>query len=83
VYFIGSIWLLPFLTSIIFIPSLKIGGIVIKYVDQGWVEYLGSQGVINKTNFISSKVDFINLLNLKFYLFIFFILISIVILIRF
>jgi len=83
VYFIGSMWLLPFLTSIIFIPSLKIGGIVIKYVDQGWVEFLGSQGVINKTNFVSSKIDFINLLNLKFYLFFFFFFISFLILKKF
>lgn len=83
VYFTGSMWLLPFLTSIIFIPSLKIGGTVIKYVDQGWVEFLGGQGVFNKTSFISTRVDFINLLNLKFYLFRFFIILIILIFIVF
>jgi hypothetical protein len=83
VYFMGSMWLLPFLTRVIFIPSLKIGSAVIKYADQGWMEFLGGQGFINKAGFVSTRVDFINLLNLKFYLFIFFITVTILVFIRF
>lgn len=73
VFFVGSMWLLPFLTSVFFMPSFKIGGQTIKYTDQGWLEFFGGQGFINKSSFMASRIDFSNFLNLKFFLFIFFI----------
>jgi len=50
-YYTGSMWFLPFLTSIFFIPLLYIGSKVIKSVDQGWVEFMGGQGLIKKSSF--------------------------------
>lgn len=55
-------------------PLLGAGKILIKFMDQGWVEYLGGQGsnlLISKS---SVKIDYFYLLNLKSYLLIFFIL---------
>jgi len=53
-------------------PSFVIGARTLKFLDQGWVEYLGGQGFNEKTVALSSKVDITNLLGLRFYLFTFF-----------
>jgi hypothetical protein len=34
-FFFGSIWLLPFLTTVLFMPLTKVGGDLIKRADQG------------------------------------------------
>lgn len=34
-YYIGSMWFLPFLTTILWFPLIKLGGLVIKSTDQG------------------------------------------------
>lgn len=74
VHYLGSIWFIPILSTFFFMPLLGAGKILIKFMDQGWVEYLGGQGsnlLISKS---SVKIDYFYLLNLKSYLLIFFIL---------
>lgn len=73
VYFAGSIWLLPFISSFLFMPIINFGVKILKFTDQGWTEFLGGQGVINKSSsLVSSKLDTLNIVNLKFFLFSFF-----------
>lgn len=72
-HYSGSMWFIPFLSTFFFMPLLKIGKNLIKYIDQGWVEYLGGQGFNNKLSNFSSKTDYFYMLNLKSYLLIFFI----------
>jgi hypothetical protein len=71
-HYIGSIWFIPYLSTFFFIPFLKLGKTLIKFMDQGWVEYLGGQGSNITLSRISSKTDYFYLLNLKSYLLIFF-----------
>jgi len=73
VHYIGSMWFIPFLSTIFFIPILNLGKILIKFIDQGWVEYLGGQGFNKNASLISVKIDYFYLLNLKSYLLGFFI----------
>ena len=42
-----------------------------KYSDQGWVEYLGGQGLISNFKIISLNLDSFNILNIKTYIYIF------------
>nr|YP_001798474.1 NADH dehydrogenase subunit 5 [Cryptopygus antarcticus]ABS57572.1 NADH dehydrogenase subunit 5 [Cryptopygus antarcticus] len=76
--YMGSMWFLPFLSSIMFMPLLKLGSFILKYADQGWMEYAGGQGAINKMGSSALSLDILSISNLKFYLFLIFILISLV-----
>jgi NADH-ubiquinone oxidoreductase chain 5 len=71
-YFIGSMWFLPQLTSLLFMPLLKIGEEIYKFSDQGWVEYSGGQGAVLLLRGRAVSTDMFNLVNLKFYVFTFF-----------
>lgn len=82
-YFSGSMWFLPSLPTMLYIPLLKTGEGLLKLIDQGWIEYLGGLGLNKKIIFSSARVDLINLINLKFYLFTFFMLIALVFLASF
>ncbi len=74
VHYISSIWFMPLLSTFMFIPLLTTGKLLIKFIDQGWVESLGGQGFNFKASQRSAKTDFFYLLNLKSYLLIFFML---------
>jgi len=80
-YFLGSIWLLPFLSTALLTPSLKVGRFFLKFVDQGWVEILGGPGFIKKSSQLAVGVDLLNKIGLKFYLFSFFIIITLIFLV--
>jgi NADH dehydrogenase subunit 5 C-terminus len=81
ILFIGSIINIPILSTYFFIPLLNLGLIVIKNLDQGWIEIIGGQGFIKKSiNYIGGG-DKLNYLNLKFYLSIFLFIIILVLLI--
>nr|UHY94359.1 NADH dehydrogenase subunit 5 [Folsomia candida] len=71
-YFLGSMWLLPFISSFTAMPLVSYGAKILKFVDQGWVEFMGGQGFIDKSKFMGSKVDLLNSVNLKFFMFSFF-----------
>lgn len=79
--FFTSIWFLPSITRIYFIPILKSGSFFIKTTDRGWSEYLGGLGLWKNLTFYGSKIDFFNLINLKIYLFILFFFLIIMLLI--
>lgn len=53
-------------------PLLKIGEEIYKFSDQGWVEYSGGQGAVSVLSESSVSMDIFNLVNLKFYVFMFF-----------
>ena len=73
IYFLGSIWLLPYISTFTFAPITNYGQKILKFVDQGWVEFLGGQGFIDKSKLLSSKRDVLNSISLKFFLFRFFV----------
>ena len=65
-----------------FISRLKLGSLVIKYGDQGWMEYAGGQGVNRVSLKLASYLDLLNYSNLKFYVYFYFLgLITLIILI--
>lgn len=70
-YIIRLMWFLPSLSTYLFMPFLKLGSFLVKYLDQGWVEFIGGQGLSRSMQFISSRVDYSYMINLKIYLFIF------------
>lgn len=72
--YLGTIWFLPGLTSELFIPLLIKGGNLLKIVDQGWMEFYGGQGINFKVTKLSIVSDLINYSNIKFYIFIGFLL---------
>jgi NADH-ubiquinone oxidoreductase chain 5 len=74
VNYIGSIWFLPALSSIMFMPVLKLGQLFLKLMDQGWLEFIGGQGAISKFKGYSIYLDTFNLINIKSYLLVFFFL---------
>uniref|UniRef100_A0AAU6PTE9 NADH-ubiquinone oxidoreductase chain 5 n=1 Tax=Homidia sp. TaxID=3054010 RepID=A0AAU6PTE9_9HEXA len=73
-YFLGGMWFLPFFSTGLIIPSLKIGAFLVKFLDQGWMEQLGGQGIIYGAMKQSSFLDYVYSLSLKIYFFIFFIM---------
>jgi NADH-ubiquinone oxidoreductase chain 5 len=72
VYFFGSMWLLPFLSSVLFIPVTKLGEILVKVLDQGWLEQYGGQGILNVLREGGSVVDYFYGVDIKLYLLSFF-----------
>lgn len=81
VRYLGSMWFLPSLRRILFMPLIKLGSLFMKFVDQGWLEFLGGQGILAKSIKISSNIDLFNFINVKFYLFMFFMVLSFVFLV--
>lgn len=73
IYFLGSIWLLPYISTFAFVPATGYGHKILKLVDQGWLEFIGGQGFISRTKLLSSNTDILNSVRLKFFLFRFFI----------
>jgi len=75
IYYLGSMWFLPGLTTIFFIPTIKLGGRIIKSFDQGWLEYIGGQGINLSLTRATSKIDYFYYLDLRAYLLGFFFII--------
>nr|YP_054464.1 NADH dehydrogenase subunit 5 [Onychiurus orientalis]AAT69326.1 NADH dehydrogenase subunit 5 [Onychiurus orientalis] len=74
VLFVTGMFYLPVYSSETWMPLLRFGKITLKNLDHGWVEYMGGQGLMNFYKNKSLNVDIWNFLNLKLYLFMFFIL---------
>jgi len=55
---------------------LQVGRILLKHLDQGWVEEYGGQGVIKYWGLGAAQLDQGLVLNLKIYLFSFFLVIG-------
>lgn len=72
-FYRGRMWFLPSLSRILFIPIFKLGEGFMKSMDQGWLEYFGGKGAILILSSGGSRLDLSNLVNLKYYIFIFFI----------
>lgn len=79
--FIGGIFFIPNLSTFLFFSWLKVGKIILKTLDHGWLEYIGGQGFIFKAKKFFFEVDKWNFLRLKLYLSIFFVIILLIILI--
>ena len=73
-YFVRTMWFIPFVSTYFFMPALTAGKILIKFLDQGWVEQIGGQGSYRQIILGSSKADYFYLLNLKSYLLMFLII---------
>lgn len=69
VWFRGSIWFLPYLSSqpITYLP-LKIGSEIIKFGDIGWLELFGGQGLRNYINTLSLKIQIYSLNSFKVFI---------------
>lgn len=67
-YFVGSMWLLPYISTLVFMPLVKIGEKLLKFFDQGWLEQLGGQGFYKKASSYSSVLDYSITLGVKTYL---------------
>jgi len=81
VYYLGSIWFLPWISRVLLTPSIYLGGKLMKLLDQGWLEYLGGQGSNSYLSSFGARVDFLTQINVKRYLFIFLLLIIILLVI--
>ena len=66
VWFSGSIWFLPYLSSqpIVYSP-LKLGSEIIKLGDIGWLEFFGGQGLRSYISYLSFKINNLSLNSLK------------------
>ena len=84
VYFCGSIWFMPIISTfgIIWYP-LNIGKLVIKRIDQGWREYFGGQNIYFNLKNYSQFYQIFQNNNLKIYLLTFLLWIIIILLIIF
>nr|YP_010895217.1 NADH dehydrogenase subunit 5 [Ornidia obesa]WJW73756.1 NADH dehydrogenase subunit 5 [Ornidia obesa] len=70
--FVGSMWFMPYLSTYGIINySLKIGMNVVKVVDQGWSEFIGSQNLYKQLVEFSRFNNLLQNNNLKIYLLIF------------
>nr|UJM44112.1 NADH dehydrogenase subunit 5 [Pseudolycoriella hygida] len=71
-WFVSSMWFMPFLSTkfIIYLPLMV--GNLLKSVDQGWSEYLGSMELFNKMMLFTKIYQTIHFNNLKLYLLSFF-----------
>jgi NADH-ubiquinone oxidoreductase chain 5 len=71
-YFISTIWYIPFLSTLgVNYYFLKLGSLVTKNFDQGWSEYLGGQGIYKFLGGLSKTSQLMEVNNLKIYLLIF------------
>nr|YP_010411463.1 NADH dehydrogenase subunit 5 [Sambus femoralis]URN73109.1 NADH dehydrogenase subunit 5 [Sambus femoralis] len=71
-YFLSSMWNLPHISSNIlnFFP-LSLGGLSSKNLDQGWLEFLGSQNLYNVYKSNSSFFSLVSYNSFKIFLFLF------------
>lgn len=67
-WFLGSIWFMPILSTILFIPLFKIGLVYIKIIDHGWVEKYGGQGFYKSLRSISLTLNYSYSFGIKFFL---------------
>lgn len=74
IFFFSNIWFLPYFSSRFIVSFLNLGNFFLKFLDQGWVEYLGGQGFIKNVIKKSSFLDYFFLTRIKIYFLIFFIL---------
>ena len=81
IYFLGMIWGLPIISTVFFIAPLRIGFKILKYLDHGWLEEAGGQGLFKKIRTGAPILDGWNLLGIKSYLFIFFFIILVLVMI--
>nr|QXG19239.1 NADH dehydrogenase subunit 5 [Drosophila guttifera] len=72
VYFLGSMWFMPYISTygMIFYP-LMYGQVVVKSFDQGWSEYFGGQQLYSKLVNYSQILNYMHNNNLKIYLLLF------------
>lgn len=76
--FFGGIINIPILSTIFLTPALSLGSKILKNFDQGWLEFLGGQGFIGRVSYVIGEGDKLNYLNLKLYLFLFFLIVGFV-----
>nr|UAA82770.1 NADH dehydrogenase subunit 5 [Seira dowlingi] len=69
VYFFGSMWFLPNLSTTVFMKLLSIGSFLLNRLDQGWVEFFGGQGFFNVASKLSSRLDFSIFFMMKSFMF--------------
>nr|YP_009473485.1 NADH dehydrogenase subunit 5 [Tetraclita rufotincta]AVI57969.1 NADH dehydrogenase subunit 5 [Tetraclita rufotincta] len=79
VWFSGSMWFLPYLSSqpLVYLP-LKLGGEIVKFGDMGWLELLGGQGLSTYIQKVSSNMQLFGMNSLKVYILLIWILICLV-----
>lgn len=77
-HFVGGIWFMPLLSVIFFIGGVKQGKTLLKNCDQGWYEYFGGQGI--NIFYSSIKTDSQLLINLKNFIWLFFLTLTLIIL---
>nr|QID03254.1 NADH dehydrogenase subunit 5 [Homidia socia] len=73
-FFFSNMWFLPYFSSSFMVSFLNLGNFFLKFLDQGWVEYLGGQGFMKNVMKKSSFLDYFFLTSMKIYFLIFFIL---------
>nr|WKU83780.1 NADH dehydrogenase subunit 5 [Aristosyrphus sp.] len=80
-YFFSSMWFLPYISTygVVYYP-LSFGFIIMKNIDQGWSEYLGSYNLYNKMMMISKFIYMAHMNNLKIYFVLFLVWISVLLL---
>nr|QGT34992.1 NADH dehydrogenase subunit 5 [Orthonychiurus folsomi] len=78
VLFMGGMFFMPYLSTFLFLPWLKVGKMIIKIFDHGWLELLGGQGFMISAKVISFSTDKWNFLSLKLYLSMFFLVIMVI-----
>nr|YP_009116465.2 NADH dehydrogenase subunit 5 [Trypaea australiensis]AJD80493.2 NADH dehydrogenase subunit 5 [Trypaea australiensis] len=58
IHFLGSMWFLPKLSGfVVGVPTFKIGNSLQSYLDKGWTEYMGAQGIYMNLGFFSKKLQ--------------------------
>ena len=70
--YFGGIWFIPNLSTFFIIPTLLIGKFILKSFDQTWLEKISGQGIYYKVTLKGVSIDFLNNLNLKSYILLFF-----------
>nr|QNE85735.1 NADH dehydrogenase subunit 5 [Tomosvaryella palliditarsis] len=71
-YYLGSMWFMPYISTYgILKMYLDLGFKFIKFMDQGWSEYFGSQNLYNNLIVSSTKYSVLQSNNIKIYLLIF------------
>nr|YP_009227908.1 NADH dehydrogenase subunit 5 [Chelonibia testudinaria]AII19555.1 NADH dehydrogenase subunit 5 [Chelonibia testudinaria] len=79
VWFSGSMWFLPYLSSqpLVLYP-MKLGSDIMKFGDMGWLEYLGGQGTSELIQTLSLKFNYLSMNSLKVFIFLIWVLIILV-----
>nr|YP_009294936.1 NADH dehydrogenase subunit 5 [Filhollianassa ceramica]ANW37030.1 NADH dehydrogenase subunit 5 [Filhollianassa ceramica] len=73
IHFLGSMWFLPKLSGVtVGKPAFNIGNSLQSYMDKGWTEFLGAQGIYMNLSFSSKKLQSAQDNNIKVFLVSFF-----------